>query len=57
MLNLAEYNSFTDIYIYTVNLKTIKHLNLINYFEGILQVLKFEFQKFRILEIFNFHPC
>ena len=27
------------------------------YFEGILQVLKFEFQKFRILEILNFHPC
>ena len=27
------------------------------YFEGILQVLKFEIQKFRILEILNFHPC
>ena len=24
---------------------------------GILQVLRFEFQKFRILEILNFHPC
>ena len=22
-----------------------------------MQVLKFEFQKFRILEILNFHPC
>ena len=22
-----------------------------------LQILKFEFQKFRILEILNFHPC
>ena len=26
-------------------------------FAGILQVLKFEFLKFRILEILNFHPC
>ena len=26
-------------------------------FVGILQVLKFEFLKFRILEIWNFHPC
>ena len=25
-------------------------------FVAILQVLKFEFQKFRILEILNFHP-
>ena len=24
---------------------------------GILQVLRFEFQKFRILEILKFHPC
>ena len=24
---------------------------------GILQVLRLEFQKFRILEILNFHPC
>ena len=24
---------------------------------GILQVLRFEFGKFRILEILNFHPC
>ena len=24
---------------------------------AILQLLKFEFQKFRILEILNFHPC
>ena len=23
----------------------------------ILQVLRFDFKKFRILEIFNFHPC
>ena len=26
-------------------------------FVGILQVLKFEFLKFRILEILNFHSC
>ena len=26
-------------------------------FIGSLQVLKFEFLKFRILEILNFHPC
>ena len=26
-------------------------------FLGILQVQKFEFLKFRILEILNFHPC
>ena len=26
-------------------------------FIGILQVLRFDFQKFRILEILNFHPC
>ena len=26
-------------------------------FVGILQVQKFEFLKFRILEILNFHPC
>ena len=43
--------------IFTVNLKTINHVNLKYYYsEGILQVLKFEFQKFRILEILNFHP-
>ena len=38
---------------FTVDLKTINYLNLkyYYYFEGILQVLKFEFQKFRILEI------
>ena len=26
-------------------------------FIGILQVLRFDFQKFRILENLNFHPC
>ena len=27
------------------------------YFVGSLHVLKFEFLKFRILEMLNFHPC
>ena len=26
-------------------------------FVGILQVLRFDFKKFRILEMLNFHPC
>ena len=35
--------------------KTIDHLNLILFiFIGILQVLRFDFQKFRIFEILNF---
>ena len=34
------------------------HLNLkLLIFVGILQVLRFDFKKFRILEIFNFHQC
>ena len=38
-------------------LKTIDHLNMkLLIFIGILQVLRFDFQKFRILEILNFHP-
>ena len=37
--------------------KTINHFNLkLSIFVAILQVLKFEFQKFRILEILNVHP-
>ena len=55
MLNYADYNSFSDIF--TVYLKTIKHLSLkYYYFEGILQVLKFEFQKFRILKKIGLSP-
>ena len=27
------------------------------YFKGLLDMIKFEFRKFRILEILNFHPC
>ena len=38
------------------NLKTIDHLNLkLLILVGILHVLRFDFQKFRILEILNFH--
>ena len=34
------------------------HLNLkLLIFVGILQVLRYDFKKFRILEILNFHPC
>ena len=49
-------NSFSDLF--SVCLQAIGHLNLIcEYFVGILQVLRLEFRKFRILEILNFHPC
>ena len=42
----------------SVYLKTIDHLNLkLLIFIGILQVLRFDFQKFRIFKILNFHPC
>ena len=37
--------------------KTIDHFNLkLLIFIGIVQVLRFDFQKFRSLEILNFHP-
>ena len=40
------------------DLNTINHLNMkLFIFVGILQILKFEFLKFRILEFLNFHPC
>ena len=49
-------SSFFDLFL--VYLKTIDHLNLkLWIFVGILQVLGFDFKKFRILEILNFHPC
>ena len=42
----------------SVDLKTIDHLNLKWFiFFGKLQVLRFDFQKFRILEMLNFDPC
>ena len=40
------------------DLNTINHLNLkLLIFVGTLQVLNFEFLKFRILKILNFQPC
>ena len=39
-------------------INTINHFNFkLSIFVAILQILKFEYQKFRILEILNFHPC
>ena len=48
--------AFIDLF--SVYLKTIDHLSLkLLIFVGILQVLRFDLKKFRILEILNFHPC
>ena len=55
MLNWGEYNSFFDKPLDYLN--TTYHLNFKSLvFVGTLQVLKFEFLKFTILEILNFHP-
>ena len=55
MMNKADTYSFFDLLL--VYLKTIDHLNLkLLIFIGILQVLRIDFQKFRILAILNFHP-
>ena len=55
MLNSANNNSFSDLV--SVYIKTIDHLNLkLLIFVGILQILRFDFKKFSILEILNFHP-
>ena len=56
MLNEADNNSFYDEFSEFLN--TMNHLNLESFiFADILQVLRFEFLKFRILEIFIFPPC
>ena len=56
ILNFADSYGFFDLI--SVYLKTIDHLNLkLLIFIGIGQVLRFDFQKFRILEISNFHAC
>ena len=56
MLKQADYNRFSDFFFRLLN--TINHLNMkLFIFIGILQVIKFEFLKFRISEILNFHPC
>ena len=55
ILNYADSYGFFGLT--SVYLKTIEHLNSkLLIFEGTLHVLKFDFQKFRILEILNFHP-
>ena len=55
-LNYADSNSFFDLF--SVYQKTIDHLNLkLLRFVGILQILRFDFKKFRIFEIVNFYPC
>ena len=47
ILNLADSNSFLDLF--SVYLHTIDHLNLkLLIFKVILQVLRYDFQKFRI---------
>ena len=47
----SDSNSFFDLF-------SIDRLNLkLFIFIGILQVLRYGFQKFRALEILNFHPC
>ena len=49
----ADYYSFS----YSVYLKSIDHASLkLFIFLGILQIKRFEFPKFRILEILNFDP-
>ena len=51
ILNMADSDLFS------VYLKMIDCLNLkLSIFIGILQVLRCDIQKFRILEILNFHP-
>ena len=54
MLNYGGNNSFFDYF--SDYLNTLNHFNFNYPFWAILQVFKFEFQKFRILEILNFHP-
>ena len=44
--------------LFSVHIYAMDHLNLkLLKFVGIQQVLRFEFQKFRIFEILNFHSC
>ena len=51
------YSSINNNY-FSDYLNAINHFNFkLSIFVAILQVLKSEFQKIRILEILNFHPC
>ena len=55
ILNLTDSKGLFDMI--KVYLKKIDHLNLkLLIFIGIVQVQRFDFQKFTILEILNFHP-
>ena len=50
--------SFTGVqFIQTIDHLNLKLLMFLSLFIGIEQVLRFDFQKFRILEILNFYPC
>ena len=54
MLNYGDHNSFSDLF--SVFLRIFDHLTWnCEYLMGMLQVLRLEFGKFRILEILNFH--
>ena len=57
MLNKGDHKSFSGLFY--VCLRTSDHLNLKSWiFSGHIASNKIEsFLKFRILEIFNFHPC
>ena len=58
ILNYGDNNTFSHLF--SVCLKAIEHLTWnCEYLVGIyvLQVLKLEFQKFRILKILTFHQC
>ena len=55
MLNFVDNSNFSDLV--SVYLKVFDHFTCnFKYFGGIQQVLNSDFQKFRILEMRNFHP-
>ena len=54
ILNKAGYNSISGLF--SVHIKAIDNLIFLHSV-GILQVLRFEFLKIRILETYDFHPC
>ena len=55
ILNLADYISIASD-LFAVCIKAFDHISLKLLIFYILQVLRFEFLKFRILEIMIFHP-
>ena len=54
-LNLADSNGFFDLFSVYLKMTDCLNLKLLIYL-GLLQVLRYDFKKFRILEILNFHP-